>query len=315
MPATRTPRGSILSWHDHALFVDLPIRHPERPDVRCVPLRQRHDHVQGIRIKGLGHIRPRRVCGCVCMRVIDPHEVQFGGLHIFEGGELLFRIHQVRIRTVVHVRARINPFHPALTPGQQAAALIRRFLLGVRDECLGLVPTQFQHRHPQLYSRKRPKSKAVRESTAICHREARRAVAISFLTSSSRAQRSDLLSDGDCHGASPLAMTRPPARYLHKAVDRYRSPPSGQTTTMTPSFSSAATSSAPATAAPDDCPTSKPSSRARRRATRIAPSDPSSGSEYSTSAPYARRMCLRSSLTLPGTTRCTRYPLAAPIIA
>src|SRR5436309_1170181 len=48
----------------------------------------------------------------------------------------------------------------------------------------------------------------------------------------------------------------PRFRYFvrHKAVDRYRSPQSGQTTTMTPSFSSAATSSAPATAAPEDRP-------------------------------------------------------------
>src|SRR5579864_422237 len=51
------------------------------------------------------------------------------------------------------------------------------------------------------------------------------------------------------------------------------------------------------------------------RTSRMAPSLPSSGSLYSTSAPYALTNWRRSSLTLPGITRRTRYPFAAPIIA
>src|SRR3989304_4069270 len=48
----------------------------------------------------------------------------------------------------------------------------------------------------------------------------------------------------------------------HSLVDKYLSPPSGNRTTMTPSFNFFATSRAPHIAAPDDWPTKSPSSRA-----------------------------------------------------
>ena len=51
------------------------------------------------------------------------------------------------------------------------------------------------------------------------------------------------------------------------------------------------------------------------RTMRIAPSDPSPASLYTIWAPYAVTRDLRSALTLPGITSCTRYPLADPIKA
>ena len=47
----------------------------------------------------------------------------------------------------------------------------------------------------------------------------------------------------------------------------------------------------------------------------MAPSDPSTGSEKTTSAPYVRAVWMRGALTFPGITRVQRSPSAEQIQA
>ncbi len=125
-------------------------------------VRQRHDDVQGVGVKGETDVGLGRVGARVGMRMVDRAQVPAAIVHLGKGVELLLRVHTVRDGAGIGAFDGVDTHRAAVLGGYQATDLVGKSLASM---CHQLVDQSAGNYHRNALSRP-----ASREDTSAVHR-------------------------------------------------------------------------------------------------------------------------------------------------